>query len=207
MIIKKMLQVLEYVNKLNIRKYDTLEHYFGTVVYDKANINIIYLLNNKIYVGNGYIIEDKSEIKNKLNKLQSYRINHITYTSKPVYVTDLTKKEINPFIDLIKHEQKRYGNIKFSKSYAEYIKNSIPYLVDSYNDYGAVFPYDLRDIIFCTDGKYIEVALCIDNTDMEQYEYFLIPYSDKNIEDLKKIGKFDKYDTNVWYDNIRLIKL
>jgi len=186
--INKMLEVINHCRKLNYNTYHTKKTISGELRFVEANVNIVYVLNNKVYVGYGMVKKLESNIKRTLTNIQ--REHSIIYKSVH-YVTSLKSNELGMFMDLLRHEQEMWGNIKISTSYAEWIRNDLPCKVASANE-GAYWKYEVDGISFVTDKKVIDVNVCLDNCDVEQFfDYLIGECSMEIIDDLSSLGNFE----------------
>lgn len=190
-VVGDMVDVLGYCYEFNPEVDKVFKSSFGDIVIMKSIVNVVYILNNYIYVGQGLL---RSEEKNFNGYFRDYSFDDLNYIYNPKFITVLKDSERDNFLDLLRYEQVKWGNIKISFSPVEYIKNDFVDLLyhansEVYHKYN-VDSVSFYDVVDC-DEDLVLVNVCLDNCDVELFYDYLIHV---NLNDFKKefeeLGEF-----------------
>ena len=207
----KILQVVESFTPKEIKLSKLIEGYNVTTEIYKCQVNIVYILDNKVYVGEGYMRDTLYNLKKGLARTSC---DGVIFEYKPKLVCTLEKGEVDSFKKLLKHEKQVFGNVKITSSYKDWIKNELPYRLAVTNE-EVYYPYEVRGInLYVNCNHYWKgaiVSVCFDNCDIEVHQDYYIrddnPFASGLVTDLKR-GDWAEYcgliDTKIDHRTIQI---
>ena len=198
MVVKTMIEILDNCSKVRTEKISWNSYYFsyrdGRMGFYAGNVNIIYLLNNKIYIGGGTICESDEYRLNK--ELVSKEVRHIKFGLSPKFICQIPIKDVEDFKKLLYYEGNKVKGLKISTSYKDFLQNTVPQHLSDCNE-EKYHQYELKSVRYHVNKRGgIFVNLHFDNyMDFDEHaEYFIDDDAQKVI---KQLGNWAYEDEEV----------
>lgn len=190
MVVSKILKLVNSFTKKDIVLDKELKHMYGSLKIYKCPVNIVYLIQDRVYLGKGYIRGEKYELERNLAK--PYSVNNVIFKYRPRLICTLENKEIGTFAQLLKHERQIFGNVKITKSYKYWLKNEIPYQESKCNE-EKYHQYEFDGAIYYKGKDGVWVTLSFDNHyDFDEFQDYYINDTLENVQ--KDFGNWGTYD-------------
>lgn len=174
MVVETMLKVLDKCWKVRTGEisWDNFSH-CGPMGYYAGNVNIIYLLRNKVFIGNGTVCgPNKYELRQKLT---SKNTKGVKFGIGPRFICEVPNKDLETFTKLLNYESNNIEGLKISTSYKDFLQNEVPGLLASCNE-EVYHQYELKNVVYRVNKKGgIFVDMHFDNYyDYDEHAEFFI---------------------------------